>query len=816
MAVYDGHGPAGGDCARYACKKLPALLSKNIVEARERKSQHRTNGTGEAMDASETKDVTAGAVASKTANNNRRDDTPSPPELTPEEVRSCIHTSYVETNAALHRSIMVEDQLSGTTAIGILFHEGHMTVANCGDSRAILGRKRQPSDPSIELATLRYQKCSTDFASVVDGTLSSRDPPPAGESTTEWAFELDNHGGPPEESESTTAWALDLDHERPPEESESSALGPGLNDDESATDPSESMAARDLDDHGPLPDASDYTAWRLDLDDPRMMIPDESDSTDWRLDLDDHGMMTPDASESTAWRLDLDDAEPPRIEPVEPAVVKKPVTYPDKNVSSEHPFDEQKPVPGASTTSSIPSAESNRAPRLLPVNNDDAIRTTGSFGIGRPSDEESVNEVTGEVRETTNTDFSKHADPAVETNYDMTPHLDEALAVAQGLTALVHGKVEDTNVMDTLKGLSDLMDEHETREQEQAGAAVAAAATVGDRTEVTGESSSEAVTRAAEETAVNDGETQSSVTTAGNLTGSECANADETTVDVTGVTVGADVESNLLAANAGNCSAEETASVDAKSQLSFVALPLSRDQTPWRKDERDRVKEAGACVWSIDQIEGRVPFHDEWGDSFEGDTTQDFYQDPPRLWIAGKDYPGTAFTRSIGDWLAESVGVIADPEMLTLELTCNDQILVIASDGVFEFLTNQEVIDICAQCQSPLEACGKIVQAAYDQWFVYETRADDISVIVCFMKCSCPPMEDGRGTSEELMDLVDKYNANVALTHSQKARYARGISIGPLSDGVSPSVEEALADLNRDNPLILRDGSCAMDEEGSC
>ncbi len=70
------------------------------------------------------------------------------------------------------------------------------------------------------------------------------------------------------------------------------------------------------------------------------------------------------------------------------------------------------------------------------------------------------------------------------------------------------------------------------------------------------------------------------------------------------------------------------------------------------------------------------------------------------------DFPGTAFSRSIGDSLAKELGVIADPEMVTRELERGDEMIILASDGVFEFLTNQSVIDICASFKDPLE--GKI------------------------------------------------------------------------------------------------------------
>jgi len=192
----------------------------------------------------------------------------------------------------------------------------------------------------------------------------------------------------------------------------------------------------------------------------------------------------------------------------------------------------------------------------------------------------------------------------------------------------------------------------------------------------------------------------------------------------------------------------------------ILAIPLSRDQTPYRKDERERVKKLGAAVMSIDQMEGHEEMHENWGDMVLGEEC-DLHGDPPRLWLEGKDYPGTAFTRSLGDYLAEDIGVTAEPEILTRQLTSNDRILVVASDGIFEFLTNQEVIDICARCETPIMACQKLVRAAYNEWLVYEKRTDDITVIVLFLTCSKPPDgESVEGTTEDLLSLAKSMYGN--------------------------------------------------------
>jgi serine/threonine protein phosphatase PrpC len=165
----------------------------------------------------------------------------------------------------------------------------------------------------------------------------------------------------------------------------------------------------------------------------------------------------------------------------------------------------------------------------------------------------------------------------------------------------------------------------------------------------------------------------------------------------------------------------------------IVAIPLSEDQTPYRKDERDRLKKAGARICSIDQMEGLVPMHENWGEVDLG-VDVDIEGDPPRVWCMNHNYPGTAFSRSLGDSVGEDLGVNAEPEIVTKDVTKGDEILVIASDGVFEFLTNQRVIDICAKSNDPLHACTSLLEASYEQWLNYELRTDDITCIVLFMK----------------------------------------------------------------------------------
>ncbi|KAL9242331.1 hypothetical protein vseg_016343 [Gypsophila vaccaria] len=171
----------------------------------------------------------------------------------------------------------------------------------------------------------------------------------------------------------------------------------------------------------------------------------------------------------------------------------------------------------------------------------------------------------------------------------------------------------------------------------------------------------------------------------------------------------------------------------------LVAVDLSIDQTPFRTDEIERVKLCGARVLTLDQIEGlKNPDVQCWGTE-EGDDG-----DPPRLWVQNGMYPGTAFTRSLGDSIAETIGVVPNPEIVSFELTPEYPFFVIASDGVFEFLSSQTVVDMVAKYKDPRDACAAIVAESYRLWLQYETRTDDITIIVVHINGLT---NDARGTS---------------------------------------------------------------------
>ena len=62
------------------------------------------------------------------------------------------------------------------------------------------------------------------------------------------------------------------------------------------------------------------------------------------------------------------------------------------------------------------------------------------------------------------------------------------------------------------------------------------------------------------------------------------------------------------------------------------------------------------------------------------------------MWAPNEDYPGIAITRSFGDQCAKKLGVSARPDIKESFLTSQDRFIMIASDGIWDMLTNKEIL----------------------------------------------------------------------------------------------------------------------------
>lgn len=149
----------------------------------------------------------------------------------------------------------------------------------------------------------------------------------------------------------------------------------------------------------------------------------------------------------------------------------------------------------------------------------------------------------------------------------------------------------------------------------------------------------------------------------------------------------------------------------------WKSIDLSVDHKADLPGEHKRIIEAG----------GRVePYYDAVGAPLG----------PYRVWLASDDLPGLAMSRSIGDTVAASVGVTCEPEMIHIVLEPQDKFIILASDGVWEFISSMEAIDIVAaewERGNAEGCCDRLVKESLRRWRREEEVVDDITAVVIFL-----------------------------------------------------------------------------------
>lgn len=92
---------------------------------------------------------------------------------------------------------------------------------------------------------------------------------------------------------------------------------------------------------------------------------------------------------------------------------------------------------------------------------------------------------------------------------------------------------------------------------------------------------------------------------------------------------------------------------------------------------------------------------------------------PARLFKKGEEYPGLAVSRAFGDRLSKDIGVVAEPEIAIHTLVPEDRCIVLASDGVWDQVTNEEAVRIamsCYQDDAPQSAAIALCKEARRRW----------------------------------------------------------------------------------------------------
>ncbi|MCO5602783.1 hypothetical protein L7F22_056921 [Adiantum nelumboides] len=106
-----------------------------------------------------------------------------------------------------------------------------------------------------------------------------------------------------------------------------------------------------------------------------------------------------------------------------------------------------------------------------------------------------------------------------------------------------------------------------------------------------------------------------------------------------------------------------------------------------------------------------------------------------RVWLPHLDSPGLAMTRALGDFCLKNYGVISEPEITHWRLSHNDKFIVLATDGVWDVLTNEQVVKTVASTPVRTFAGKAVVEAAVHAWkSKYTTsKVDDCAVVCLFL-----------------------------------------------------------------------------------
>jgi serine/threonine protein phosphatase PrpC len=167
---------------------------------------------------------------------------------------------------------------------------------------------------------------------------------------------------------------------------------------------------------------------------------------------------------------------------------------------------------------------------------------------------------------------------------------------------------------------------------------------------------------------------------------------------------------DLIVANLGDSRAVLATMSDAGD---LRAVQLTADHKPDLPQEAERIKRCGGRVFSL--------------------------KDEPsvqRVWLPGEDCPGLAMSRSLGDLRLKPHGVSSEPEVAHRRVGRGDLFIVLATDGVWDALSNEEVVSIVCATPRKQHASKAVAEAAAQRWRTRfpSSRVDDCSAVCLFLR----------------------------------------------------------------------------------
>lgn len=150
------------------------------------------------------------------------------------------------------------------------------------------------------------------------------------------------------------------------------------------------------------------------------------------------------------------------------------------------------------------------------------------------------------------------------------------------------------------------------------------------------------------------------------------------------------------------------------SKQDIEALTLTTDHKPELEKERERIEKAG----------GRVLF--------------DGYMNH-RVYAQNGRYPGLNMSRCLGDLLGHAdAGCSAVPDVSEVQVTPEDHVLLLCSDGVWEFITATEAVNLVTQYDHTqgMRAANALAKLACTGGYSRRTAQSSTTSLLSWFTCS--------------------------------------------------------------------------------
>lgn len=152
--------------------------------------------------------------------------------------------------------------------------------------------------------------------------------------------------------------------------------------------------------------------------------------------------------------------------------------------------------------------------------------------------------------------------------------------------------------------------------------------------------------------------------------------------------------------------------------LGYYSYPISKIHSTDNLDEIRRVKKQGGVVKRATNY-----MYEPYG--------------PLRVWNSKGKMPGLQVTRSFGDLIGKNCGVSAVPDILDLRIKDNTKAMIIATDGLWDMVSERRAIEVIKENGSLKEINKAIIDLrnyCVNKWKKThnEIRQDDISIILVY------------------------------------------------------------------------------------